>query len=83
MKGVPSRNQRPRFFNLMNAYKTIAIHKNTRKVMIVVVALVSMFPTTQGVTKTRIASANEIRRSGVKVLEATLRMLIPVPDSAK
>ena len=66
--GVPSRNHRPRFLNLINAYTTIASHEAARTALPRTAKSVLACWTAQGVTRARVASASEIRRSGLKVV---------------
>ena len=76
IRGVPSRNHRPRFLNLINAYTTSAIHETARTALTRIAKSVLAGLTAHGVTNARIASPRETKNSGLKVFVAMLMMLV-------
>jgi hypothetical protein len=79
IRGVPSRNHRPRFLNLINAYTTIATHEAARTALARIAKSVLAGLTAHGVTEATIASPSEIKNSGLKAFVAMLIMLVRVP----
>src|ERR1039458_1643719 len=79
IRGVPSRNHRPRLLNLINAYTTTANHEAARTALARIAKSLLAGFTAHGVTKARIARPNEMTNSGLKAFGAMGDYLSPMP----
>jgi hypothetical protein len=79
IRGAPSRNHRPRFPNLMNAYVTTANHEAARAALARIAKSVPAGFTANGVTKAMIPRPMEISNNVLKAFGAMVIMLVRVP----
>ena len=83
IRGVPSRNHRPRFPNLMNAYTTTANHEAARSALARIAKSVLAGFTANGVTKARVARPMEISNNVLTAFGAMVIMLVRVPGRSQ